>query len=87
MANVDVSTTKRLPQTSKDGEGNRIDYINGVTKVAQNDTLTITGAATIEWALITDDTTGAVDEVTLSTNVITLTAATTGTVSGIIYYK
>jgi len=87
MTNVDIATTIELPQTSLDGGGYKIDYVNGATKAAQNDTITITGATTVEWALLTDDTTGAVDEVTLSTNVITLTAATTGTVSGIIYYK
>jgi len=87
MANVAVSTTTRLPQTSKDGGGYRVDFVNSATKVAQNDTLTITGATTVVWAVLTDDTTGTVDNVTLATNVITLKASTTGTVSGIIYYN
>lgn len=87
MANVSVSTTTELPQTSIDGGGYKIDYINGAIKASQSDTLTLSGATTIVWALLTDDTTGVIDAVTLSTNVITLTGATTGTVSGIVYYQ
>ena len=52
------------------------------TKVAQNDVLTVTGLTTVIGCYI-QFASGAVDTVTFATNVITLTGATTGVVSGL----
>jgi hypothetical protein len=54
------------------------------TKAAQNDILTVTGFTTVIGCYL-QFASGAVETVTYSTNVITLTSATTGVVSGLVW--
>ncbi len=86
MANINISVDQLLPQAGSDNAGRRISFSNSVTKVAQNDTVTLTGAATVVFALFTTDADGVADPVTISGNVITLTSATAGPVSGVIVF-
>lgn len=87
MANVNTSIDQLLPQAGSDSAGRRFSFLSGATKAAQNDTVTITGANSVKYAFITNDSDGAFDPVTISGNVITLTSADTGTVSGVIVYN
>ena len=56
-------------------------FIKG-TKAAQNDIFTVTGLTAVTGAYL-QFASGAVETMTLATNVITLTSATTGVVSGL----
>lgn len=87
MANINISIDELLPQAGSDSKGRKIAFIDGATKATASDTITAGGITAVVWACITDDTTGVLDPVTLSTNVITLTGATTGTVSGWFIYR
>lgn len=58
-------------------------FVRG-TKAAQNDTLTVTGLTTIIGAYL-QFASGAVETETFSTNILTLTSATTGVVSGLVW--
>jgi hypothetical protein len=87
MANVNINEDNFFTQAGTDGEGRKWSYVNGAAKATQNDTLTLSSAGEVVWAIITDDTTGAIDAVTISGNVITLTGTNTGTVSGIVVFK
>ncbi len=68
-------------------DGIKLWVIDSAAKAAQNDKLEITNASTVITALLVTDTAGAAETHTISGNTITLTSATTGTVSGIIVYK
>jgi len=87
MTDVDVAGDRILENGGTGSAGQKVMYIDGAAKAAQNDTLTITNANTVLLAILQIDATGAAEPNTKSTNVITLTSATTGTVSGIVYYK
>lgn len=87
MANVNTDTDRLLPQAGSDSSGRKFAFLNGVTKAAQNDTVTLVSANSVEYAFVTNDSDGAFDPVTISGNVITLTSADTGTVSGVVVYK
>ena len=56
-------------------------FVRG-TKAAQNDVFTVTGLTTIIGAYL-EFASGAVETKTYSTNILTLTSATTGVVSGL----
>jgi len=86
MANVNVSVEDIAPLGGTNNKGYRIGYLNSATKAAQNDTITITNAKKVEFAGISLDATGTSQTNTIATNVITVTAATAGTVSGFVYY-
>lgn len=58
-------------------------FVKG-TKAAQNDILTVTGFTTVVGCYL-QFASGAVETETLSTNIITLTSATTGVVSGLVW--
>lgn len=87
MANVNVSVDQLLPQSGSDSQGRKMTILSGETKAAQNDTITLSGASSVDYAILSIDATGASETHTISGNVVTLTSATTGTVSGIIVYK
>lgn len=87
MTNVNISIDSLLPQAGSDSKGRKIAFIDGAAKAAQNDTLTLGGATAIVYASVSIDATGASETNTISGNVLTLTSATTGTVSGIIIYR
>lgn len=76
--------------TSKTIEGDnqpqsvvKILFIRG-TKAAQNDTFTVSGLTTVIGVYL-QFASGAVETETYSTNVITLTSATTGVISGLVW--
>ena len=76
-----------LPQAGTDNVGNKPGVLSSTTKASQNDTVTITNAATIIDADIRIVATGATEPYTISGNVITLTSVTTGSVRGIVYFS
>ena len=85
VTNTDV-TVSRIGLGGND-EGIMSGVIDSGAKAAQNDTWTVTGVSSIIRVDATVDATGVSEPVTLSTNVMTLTSATTGACSAIIYYK
>ena len=87
MANVNVSIDQLLPQAGSDNKGRRIAFFSGVTKDAQDDTITFIGANKVHWVVVTLDATGVYENRTIDGNEVTLTADTDGTVSGIIVYN
>jgi hypothetical protein len=80
MAEVSAKTIQELAPNLP-GSQTRLVFIRG-TKAAQNDVLTVTDLTAVTGAFI-QFASGAIDTMTLSTNVITLTSATTGVVSGL----
>lgn len=87
MANVNVSNDEFNPQSGSDSKGRKETIVSGESKATANDTLTFTSATTVVSAILFDDTTGVLDPITISGNVVTLTGATTGTVSGRVIYR
>jgi len=87
MTNVDLAVKELNPLGGATNAGEKIGLVDSAAKAAQNDTLTVSNASTVISVLLHDDTTGVIDAGTISSNVITLTTAATGTVSGIIIYK
>jgi hypothetical protein len=87
MANVNATVEEVYPQAGSDMAGFKLGFLNSATKAAQNDTVTVTNASVVEWVKLTLDADGVAEPATLSTNVITLTADTTGAVSGLVRYK
>jgi hypothetical protein len=88
VTNTNVSIDSLLPQAGSDSKGRKIAFIDGESKLLQNDTLTLTGATTIDYAVLSIDSTGASETHTISGKVITLTSATgSATVSGIVVYR
>ena len=88
MTNVNVSVDQLLPQAGSDLKGRRFALLSGAAKAAQNDTITLVGATKIVAVIgLVTDTAGAAEGFTFATNVLTLTSATTGTVSGIVVYQ
>ncbi len=87
MANINTTVTELSPIGGSTNAGVKIGLLETATKAAQNDTVTITNANEVVWAGVSIDATGASETNTLATNVITLTSATTGAVSGMVIYK
>jgi len=87
MTNVNVSVKELSPSGLATNEGVKIGYITAGAKAAQNDTWTVKNAKSIVLAFPTVDATGASGTYTVSTNVITLTSATTGAHSAFVIYK
>lgn len=87
MANVNATVTELNPIGGATNAGLKIGYLANAVKAAQNDTVTITNAAEVAWAILTIDLDGSEEAVTISTNVITCTDATTGNVSGFVLYR
>lgn len=87
MANVNAEGEQVYPQAGADAKGRKIAFIDSATKAAQNDTVTVGNADEVVWAALTIDATGASEPYTISGNVITLTSATTGAVSGVVLYR
>ena len=78
MANVNIAAEQLIPYG--DNKGRKKGIIVTVAKAAQNDTVTVTNAKSIVFAAPQTISSGAADTYTVSTNVITLTGATTGNV-------
>lgn len=87
MTNVNAAVTEVGPLGGAANSGLKLGWLDSATKAAQNDTVTITNATSVEWAILTIDADGTEEAVTLSSNVITCTDATTGAVSGLVLYK
>ena len=85
-SNVNAAVEDIAPLGGTNSKGYRIGYLNSATKAAQNDTVTITNAKVVEFAALSLDATGTSQTLTISGNVITITAATAGAVSGFVYY-
>ena len=87
MANVSTTIKRIYSATATDSSGTKIGFLNSATKASQNDTVTITNASEVLFAGVSIDATGASETNTISGNVVTLTSATTGAVSGLIIYR
>lgn len=87
MANVNATVTPVAENGGISNDGYRLGFLDSATKAAQNDTVTITNATTVKYAHLTIDADGTQESVTIATNVITCTDATTGAVSGFVYYR
>lgn len=87
MASINVTAGRLAEQGLATNDGTRIGFIDSATKVAQNDTLTVTNATTILAAFIKTDADGVDDPATISGNVLTLTSVTAGPVSAMIIFK
>jgi len=87
MTNVNLSATRLSPIGGVTNGGLKIGIIDSGAKAAQNDTWTVTNASEVKLAFPTVDATGASGAYTVSSNVITLTSATTGAHSAIIVYR
>ena len=87
MANVNATATEIAPVGGATNAGYKLGFLDSATKATQNDTVTIQNAKEVAWAGLTIDADGSEEAVTLSTNVITLTDATTGAVSGLVVFR
>lgn len=87
MANVNISINRLYAATAAGSAGEQEGYAQAITKTTASDTVTVLNANDIINAYVTDVTTGVLDPVTISGNVLTLTGATTGTVDIRIIYK
>jgi hypothetical protein len=86
-ANVNATVTELVPLGGATNGGLKIGFLRSATKAAQNDTVTITNANAVSYAILTLDADGSEEAVTISGKVITLTADSTGAVSGIVLYR
>jgi len=87
MTNVNATVTEIAPLGGATNAGLKLGRLKSATKAAQNDTVTITNAKAVDWAVLTIDADGSEEAVTIATNVITCTDATTGAVSGLVIYR
>lgn len=87
MTNVNATVTEVAPLGGASNGGFKVGYLNSAAKAAQGDTVTVTNADGVEFALLTLDASGAHEPNTVSTNVITLPTASNGNVSGFVYYR
>lgn len=86
MTNVNAQAIQMIPGSPADSKGRRLGIIDSVAKAAQNDTVTITNASSVQVVSAIDDTTGAFETHTVSGAVITMTSATTGAKTLIVWY-
>jgi len=87
MTNVNVVATEIAPLGGGRNDGKKLGFIDSAAKAAQNDTWTVTNATTVHMAIPIDDSDGLLGIPTLSTNVITLTSASTGAASALVVYS
>ena len=87
MTNVSTTVTELAPMGGATLSGYKIGLLASTAKAAQNDTITITNASAVVDADLRVVATGAAENNTLATNVITCTSATTGSIRGIVYYR
>jgi len=87
MTNANVTVERLSENGLVSSSGYKIGVISSGAKVAQNDTWTVLNVDEIVYINITDDSTGVVDANTISSNVVTLTNASTGAATGFIVYK
>ena len=87
MTNVNVTAGRLAELGGATNAGIKIGFVDSGAKAAAGDTWTVKNATTVLYASICDDSDGSPSVPTISTNVITLTTANTGTASGIIIFK
>lgn len=87
MTNVNAAVVEVKPLGGAGNDGLKLGWLDSVAKAAQNDTVTVTNADSVEWADLTTDADGVADPVTISGNVMTLTSATASAASGLVLYK
>jgi len=87
MANVNATVEEVMPQAGANLTGRKLGFLDSATKAAQNDTVTVTNAKEVVYASLTIDADGSEEAVTVATNVITCKDASTGAVSGFVYYR
>lgn len=87
MPNVNAVVKQLAELGGATNDGLKLGWLDSATKGAQNDTVTITNAAEVKWAILRIDADGTEESVTVATNVITCTDATTGAVSGLVVYR
>ena len=85
--NTNLAVTELSPLGGITNSGLKLGIIDSGAKAAQNDTWTITNASVVVLAWPTLDATGAAENHTIATNIITLTGATGTACSGLILYK
>jgi hypothetical protein len=88
MANVNASVSPIAPIVGANKEGYILGWLNSASKVAQNDTITITNAKVVDEASVFSiDAAGTVETKTIASNVVTLTSTNTAkTISGLVVY-
>jgi len=87
MTNVNAAAEELYPQAGADLKGRKLGLVDSVAKAAQNDTVTITNASSVQVVSAIDDTTGAFETHTVSGNVVTMTSATTGAKTLTVLYR
>ena len=87
MTDVKTSVVQLAPLGAATNAGVKIGLLASTAKAAQNDTVTITNAASVLHAELQIVATGAAEPHTISGKTITLTSATATAVQGIVYYK
>lgn len=87
MANVNATVIELAPLAGATNAGLKVGLLVSTVKAAQNDTVTITNAKAVTQAFLQIVATGVAEANTLSTNVITATSATTGSVFGLVIYR
>jgi len=87
MANVNVTAERIAELGGASNSGVKIGFIDSAAYATQNDTWTVTNASEVLFASVKTDADGIDNVTTISTNVLTLTDATTGAASGIIIFK
>jgi len=85
--NTNVSVVEMGLNAGGNNSGMKIGTITAGAKAAQNDTWTLIGVKQVYLAIITDDSTGILEEPTWAANVATLTNASTGTATGFVIYR
>lgn len=85
--NTNVVAVELLPNGGVPNSGIRLGFIDSAAKAAQNDTWTVTNASEILLVIPIDDSDGLLGIPTISTNVITLTSASTGAASALVVFR
>jgi hypothetical protein len=87
VTNVNVAVKEITPESGADLVGYKLGWLVATAKAAQNDTITIKNAVAVVAAFLQLDADGVAEANTISTNVITLTANTNGSVRGYVVYR
>lgn len=87
MTNTNVTAVQIAPLGGATNAKTKLGFIDSAAKAAQNDTWTVTNASEVLMCIPVDDSDGLLGIPTISTNVITLTSASTGAASALIVYR
>jgi len=87
MTDTNLVATQLAPIGGATNSGIKIGIVESGAKAAQNDTWIITNASEVLHAEVRNDSSGTVDSVTTSTNIVTLAGTVTGAATGTIYFR